>query len=136
MAAEIKRCRDPFAIEVDGITRVVAAGELVSTEDPAYSKATRGHFEDVAVHVGQQTERRAAAGGGQPPTVPEPPGAEPNGSDLTGAPEPFDPSAHNAPEVHAYLADADEEERMRVLAAEAAGKNRKGILGDGPAPTE
>lgn len=47
----------------------------------------------------------------------------------------FDPSKHNADEVHAYLAsidDADTEahdaEVARVLEAEKAGKNRKGIV--------
>lgn len=40
----------------------------------------------------------------------------------------FDPSAHNAPDVLAHLLAADEDERARVLAAEAAGKARKGIL--------
>lgn len=45
-------------------------------------------------------------------------------------PEPlFDPSEHDAPAVLAHLADADETETARVLAAEAAGKNRKTIMG-------
>lgn len=39
----------------------------------------------------------------------------------------YDPSAHNISEVEAYLEEADEDERARVFAAEAAGKNRKGI---------
>lgn len=49
--------------------------------------------------------------------------------------EPFDPSKHNADEVHAYLAsiddsdpDAHDAEVVRVLNAEKAGKNRKGIV--------
>ncbi|MFJ2702980.1 hypothetical protein ACIO3R_07245 [Streptomyces sp. NPDC087428] len=40
----------------------------------------------------------------------------------------FDPAAHDVPAVLAHLADADEDETQRVLAAEAAGKNRKTIL--------
>ena len=38
--------------------------------------------------------------------------------------EQFDPSAHTVDEVNAYLADADEAERQRVLQAEADGKDR------------
>jgi hypothetical protein len=58
----------------------------------------------------------------------EEPAAEPD-SDNPPA-EPFDPAAHNAEEVLAHLADADEDERARVLAAEAAesGKQRKSVL--------
>lgn len=41
----------------------------------------------------------------------------------------FDPSEHTIPEVKEYLdSDISEEERERVLAAEEAGKGRKGIL--------
>lgn len=39
----------------------------------------------------------------------------------------FDPSDHTVDEVNAYLADADEAERQRVLDAEAAGKGRKTV---------
>lgn len=41
---------------------------------------------------------------------------------------PFDPAAHSAPEVLAYLDGADVAEAGRVLDAEAAGKNRSTIL--------
>ncbi len=40
----------------------------------------------------------------------------------------FDPSDANVAEVKAYLDGADETERERVLAAEAKGKNREGVL--------
>lgn len=40
----------------------------------------------------------------------------------------FDPSSATVDEVNEYLEGADEAERDRVLAAEAAGKNRKGIV--------
>lgn len=39
----------------------------------------------------------------------------------------YDPAEHTAAEVNAYLAEASEEERERVLDAEKAGKNRKSI---------
>lgn len=40
----------------------------------------------------------------------------------------FDPSEANVAEVKAYLDGADDNERERVLAAEANGKNRSGVL--------
>ena len=44
--------------------------------------------------------------------------------------EEFDPTAHTVEEVEVYLAgELPEEERERVLAAEANGKARKSILG-------
>lgn len=42
----------------------------------------------------------------------------------------FDPNDASVSEVKEYLAGADEDERERVLAAEAEGKARKGILAD------
>lgn len=48
---------------------------------------------------------------------------------LWAEPEPgaFDPSGHTVDEVIAYLSEADEEERARVVIAETAGKARKTI---------
>lgn len=40
----------------------------------------------------------------------------------------FDPANHTVAEVREYLDAADETERERVLAAEAEGKGRKGLL--------
>lgn len=45
--------------------------------------------------------------------------------------ETFDPDEHNAADVLAYLADADDTERARVLDAEAAGQARATILKKG-----
>lgn len=45
-----------------------------------------------------------------------------------GAEGEFNPADHTVAEVLAHLADADEEERSRVLGAEAEGKGRRGIL--------
>lgn len=44
------------------------------------------------------------------------------------APAQFDPSAATVDEVNEYLANTDDAERERVLAAETDGKKRKGIL--------
>lgn len=61
--ADVKRCRTPFATTIDGMIRVVSAGQIVSTSDPAYTKGTAEHFEDVDVYVaGQESKRRQAAG--------------------------------------------------------------------------
>ncbi|WP_344341445.1 hypothetical protein, partial [Kitasatospora putterlickiae] len=50
-----------------------------------------------------------------------PPGAGPDAL--------FDPAEHTVPEVLDHLADADEDETARVLAAELDGLARKGVLG-------
>jgi trigger factor len=47
--------------------------------------------------------------------------------------EAFDPAEHTVADVLAYLADADDDERARVLAAEAAGEARATILKKGAA---
>ncbi|MEU0465024.1 hypothetical protein ABZ215_13555 [Amycolatopsis sp. NPDC006131] len=54
---------------------------------------------------------------------------EATGDEAAGA-EPFDPGDHTVTEVMAYLDDADDVERARVLDAEKAGKNRRGIVGE------
>lgn len=51
-------------------------------------------------------------------------GETPDGSTT----EAYDPSEHSVDEVVAYLETADENEKERVLAAEAEGKARKGVL--------
>ena len=61
--ADIKRCKIPFAFDDNGMTRVIAAGSLVSTDDSAYTDATAEHFEDIDVHVEAQTKRREKAAG-------------------------------------------------------------------------
>lgn len=59
----IKRCKEPFALTVDGVIRVISAGAIVSTDDPAYTKSTAAHFEDVDVYVADQTTKRQQASG-------------------------------------------------------------------------
>lgn len=49
-------------------------------------------------------------------------------AEAEGEAELFDPSEATVVEVKAYLDDADDTERERVLAAEATGKNRSGVL--------
>lgn len=54
----------------------------------------------------------------------EQPAAEPDNE--------FDPSEHTVDEVNTFLEKADPVDRERVLAAEAAGKNRKSITDSEP----
>lgn len=55
---------------------------------------------------------------------------EPADEDETSAEPPaFDPAEHDMPTVLAYLKDADAAEATRVLDAEDAGKDRRGITG-------
>ncbi|WP_027933733.1 hypothetical protein [Amycolatopsis thermoflava] len=55
---------------------------------------------------------------------------EATGEQASEGAEPFDPSDHTVTEVLAYLDGADDVERTRVLDAEKAGKNRRGIVGE------
>ncbi|WKD36508.1 hypothetical protein [Streptomyces xanthophaeus] len=64
------------------------------------------------------------------PDAPAEPALEPAPAE---AAEAFDPADHNVVDVLAYLADADEDERARVLAAEEAGEARATILKKGAA---
>ncbi|CAL9665061.1 hypothetical protein SUDANB145_07119 (plasmid) [Streptomyces sp. enrichment culture] len=111
------RSKRSFAAYGPGGPRVVKAGQIVADDDPVV-KGREDAFESVDAHLARRPRtEQATAGPGEVRTVA--PSAE------TAA---FDPGAHKADEVLAYLQDADEDERARVLAAEAAGKNRKGIL--------
>lgn len=83
---------------------------------PAMDRSARWERADVSGAV------RAAVSAAPVPSRPEP------APDPTG---PFDPADHTVAQVNAYLADADEDERARVLAAEAEGRNRRGIV-EGP----
>ena len=48
---------------------------------------------------------------------------------LVGSVDPFDPGKHSVGDVLQYLGDSDDETEVeRVLAAEAEGKARKGVL--------
>jgi hypothetical protein len=61
--ADLKRCKTPFATTVDGMVRVVTAGAIVSTDDPAYTKGTAEHFEDIETYAADQAGKRRQAAG-------------------------------------------------------------------------
>lgn len=69
----------------------------------------------------------------------DPKTGEESGTDTSGTENPegveYDPSKATVDEVNEYLAHADEAERTRVIEAEKAGKNRKGIV-DAATPEE
>ncbi|MFD9107146.1 hypothetical protein [Streptomyces bottropensis] len=97
-------------------------------------------IDGIRVRAEDEDRYRARTGGGAPAgpltrALAEPEPEEPEETEEpeeSGEPAPallFDPSEHDAPGVLAHLATADETETARVLAAEAAGKNRKTIMG-------
>jgi hypothetical protein len=126
----IKRCSESFTIWRDGAPVAFVAGQLVDDKHPILK--THGHlFADpeatprTAPPVQLKPVEEATANPGEQRTLTPPaPATEVTPPDD----KPFDPSEHTTPEVLAYLADASEEERARVLAAEAQGRNRKGVL--------
>lgn len=65
-----------------------------------------------------------AAGEEGPAGDPRPAGETTPGN----APAQYDPSDHTVDEVNAYLANADDDERDRVLEAERSGKGRTSII--------
>ncbi|MBP2583394.1 hypothetical protein J3A78_003872 [Streptomyces sp. PvR006] len=133
------RVLEPFTVWRDGMPVAYTAGRLVEDKDPIL-KTHGALFENVDAAVKQQAARRIEAATNEPGTartLTPPTSTKQVGTTDDEPPAPsFDPGEHTAPDVLAYLADADEDERERVLTAEAAGKARKGILGDGPAPVE
>jgi hypothetical protein len=90
-------------------------------------------------HHQSYVDRMVALAGGKAEETPEEPeggestestesGSENGGEDLIGDTGSFDPGEHTADEVTKYLKTVNEEEKARVLAAEADGKGRSTIL--------
>ncbi|MEU5077100.1 hypothetical protein AB0G76_36960 [Streptomyces asoensis] len=127
----MKRCNESFTIWRDGAPVAFTAGQLVDDKHPILKthKHLFGELEASSGHAQPSTLRpveQATADPGQPRSLTPP--ASTGGEDK--APADYDPGEYNAPEVVEYLKTATEEERDRVLAAEAAGRKRKSILGD------
>jgi hypothetical protein len=130
----MKRCSESFTIWRDGAPVAFVAGQLVDDKHPILK--THGHLfaepEATAAppappQVKARPAEQATNDPGELRTLTPPEQTAAQGGD---APKPFDPGEHNADQVLEYLKGADEEERARVLAAEAEGRKRKGILGD------
>lgn len=130
----MKRCTESFTIWRDGAPVAFTAGQLVDDRHPILKshKHLFGELEASSGHAPPSTLRpveQATAAPGENRTL-TPPAAVSGDGKADGSP--FDPGEHKAPEVLAYLKDADEEERARVLALEADGEKRKGILATAP----
>lgn len=99
-----------------------------------YPQSRVDHMVALAGQAQEVPEKGDETGDGDSaPEAPEVPetggeGAETGEEDLIGDGEPYDPGAHTADEVVKYLKDASDEEKSRVLAAEADGKGRSTIL--------
>lgn len=129
----IKRCKESFTIWQGGAPVAFVVGQLVDDKHPILK--THGHLfaepeasSRPALPATLKAVEQATAEPGEQRTL-TPPAAVQGVDKQQADGTPFDPGAHKAPEVLAYLKDADEEERARVLAAEAEGQKRKGILG-------
>lgn len=129
----MKRCTESFTIWRDGAPVAFVAGQLLDDKHPIL-KTHKHLFADPQAADGQappaqlKPVEQATADPGEQRTLTPPRATGGDGGD-----KPFDPSEHTAPQVLAYLKDADDEEIGRVIAAEAAGQRRKGILGDAAA---
>jgi hypothetical protein len=109
-------------------TEVVDAAGLGA--GPRESAPEKPAEQSTGTEVPGEGEADGSAGEGTGPGEAEDTKEEDNGDDVAA----FDPSTATVDQVAEYLAGADAEERERVLAAEAEGKNRKGVLD--LAPTE
>lgn len=126
----MKRCTESFTVWRNGAPVAFTAGQLVDDKHPILK--THNHlFDEPDAATGRTpnfalkpVEQATSAPGEQRTLTPPAQAARQDGD----GGKPFDPSEHNGPEVIDYLKGADEAERERVLAAEAEGKNRKGIL--------
>ncbi|MFF3848043.1 hypothetical protein [Streptomyces sp. NPDC002328] len=140
----IKRCKSPFSVWTNGVPRVIAGGQLIEDTDPVF-KSHKDYFEDVETFVSDKGPRRtgmeqATAAPGEKrglralfaPDDRERPAGEVHETDEDqdeSKKQPFNPSEHTVNEVTGYLAEADPDEALRVIDAEAAGKKRSTVLG-------
>lgn len=94
--------------------RNTRTGRVVHMAEPLPSMERSRRWERVE----DDAPAEAAQAG---PSAPWPqPSPDPSG--------PFDPAEHTVAQVNAYLADAGRDERLRVLAEEAEGRARRGVL--------
>jgi hypothetical protein len=129
----IKRCTESFTIWRDGAPVAFTAGQLVDDKHPILK--SHGHLFDDPGTVARpapqpkRAEQATADPGELRNLTPPAASTSPEKSSGGRGEKPFDPGEHTAPQVLEYLKTVDEEERARVLAAEADGQKRKGILG-------
>jgi trigger factor len=104
----------------------VTETDYVIATEPLFVGVARAH------NVGDRVPRVNVEQNGWQDAVAEPDSGDAGQAlaSLADAPGLYDPSAHKVDEVLTYLETADVTEQQRVLAAERAGGNRKGILGE------
>ncbi|MFF6940462.1 hypothetical protein [Streptomyces lavendulae] len=126
MAITVNSPEPQFSGDIAGVT--FANGEA-TLDTPVGHEAALAYFHRRGYRVTEVEPEPSEEGPAavEPAALAEPaPGPAP-----AGTTEAFDPAGHTVVDVLAYLADADEDERARVLAAEAAGEARATILKKG-----
>lgn len=97
--------------------RNTRTGRVVYLAGPLPSMERSRRWERIAPETTTASGGEASVGGGDAfPPLPSAPDA------------PLNPAEHTVAQVNAYLADAGRDERLRVLAEEAEGRGRRGIL--------
>lgn len=111
---------------VKGFTGKVAGVAFTDGKGETTDKNALAYFRRHGYGIGKPPKGRT-----DPAPAPDGPKTESTSDLRDAADEVFDPSGHSVEEVNDHLEQADDGERARVLAAEADGKDRKGIV-DGP----
>ena len=109
--------------------RTTSYGYVVPTEilPEGYEAITKADLPAVTTEPGTSTNVDEVFNkGGEPTGTPAKEEIEEEGEEEGEAL--YDPADHTISEVEAYLEEADDEEHARVIAAEAEGKQRKGVL--------
>jgi hypothetical protein len=122
------------------MARKINLSKPLSKADLAYlqSRFPQSRVDWMVAQAGKQEETDPS----EPENQPENPGGSDNGQtgtdgengsqtgeeDLIGSTPEFNPGEHTVEEVVAYLKEASDEEKARVVAQEADGKGRSTIL--------
>lgn len=105
--------------------RFVRSPEDLTKDEARALVATRGGDYPPEDATGDEAREAYTATFGDRRPAPAPVTESPTGIPL----KPYDPSEHNVDEVVAHLAEVDEDEQVRIMTAEEAGKNRVTITG-------
>lgn len=129
-AAGYKPYNDAMAAWRNQVKSMQQGGELPQTQEPRdepQEDAEESSSARLNLQSEEELEERERASESDSEAKDRTAGeGEPDSGD--GPHEVFDPAEHNAPEVMSYLKGAGEDEAVRVLESEEAGKARKGIL--------
>lgn len=123
---------EPTAFANDQLGRFVRTTDDLDKDEARALIAYRGGDYPDENATGEDARTAYVASFSDRPAVAGPATESPMGVVL----KPYDPSAHTVDEVTTYLATADEDEQLRVLGAEEAGKNRVTITSWSPPAPE